>query len=250
MCPWPFGGNRRAQRPDISSPINLSFSSSVPELDRVSVHAFALGDGATGYDLVNAYGLHRGISWPAVTPAQIEAVKRRIQVRKLDHLHFSWDSVLPEISVHGGPRGNALGYGNPYAQHWGEQLVKQGFAGDRSPIFVSTLQYQEAASFFGPMNMTWEESKFYPVVLGLRDYPITGVAGLTQTSSHAIESGHIRTVFAPTSRWAETQTALMRKPHIAVEEWPRALADGVATPGRVNAAMEQAIRDVAEFSLG
>lgn len=216
MFPWSSGG---ARRPVISRPLDLSFRSSKPGLDRVSAHAFDLETGATCFDLVNANGLQRPRGGYAITREQTDAVLRRIEVRNLGHLHFTWDSVLPEIVAFGSPRGHALGNASPYVQHWGEHRLKQGFAADESPILVRAEDYRQAAPFFGPMNKTWETGN-YPVVLGLGDYPVTGVAGLTQVSSHAIDSGHIRVVFAPEPRWTDAQTALMGKPRIAVEAWP------------------------------
>lgn len=233
MFPWSSRGGRRPERPAISRPLDLSFQSSIPEYDRVSVHAFDLkGPGATRFDLVNANGLRRPRGGYPTTPEQIGAVLRRIDARKLDHLHFTWNCVLPEIAGSGSPRGRGLGDGNPYLQHWGEHLVKRGFIADESPIFVSAGRYQEAAAFFGPMNHRWETGD-YPVVLGLGDYPVTGVTGLTQVSSHVIESAHIRVVFAPEARWTDAQAALMAKPHIAVEGWPKGALTGGARVGNV-----------------
>jgi len=231
MCPWPFGGSRRASQPAISQPIPFSFTSSDPELDRVSVHVYGLdGGGATPFDLVNANGLRAPAGGRQVPPGQIEAVLDRTRAYGLEHLHFTWDSVLPEIASYGSPRGYCFKDSNPYIQHWGAEVIKRGFDADASPIFVSTSRYEEAASFFGPMDRTWGVDS-YPVVLGLRDYPITGVTGLTQVSRHAIESSHIQTVFAPVERLGDTRSALFAKPDIAVEAWPKAARGNLARVG-------------------
>lgn len=246
MCPWPFGRSSTPAIPNISGPIPLSFTSSKPELDRVSMHAFGLdGGGATVFDLVNLHSLPAPRGGFRIAEEQVLAVSRRISIRKLDHLHFTWSSVLPEISQYGSPRGYGLP-DNPYRQHFGDDLVRRGFAADESPVFVSTLQYPEAASFFGRMNSAWTTGEF-PVVLGLHDYPVTGVAGLTQVSSHAIESGHIRAVFAPEARWSDAQMALIGKPKIAVESWPRTAGDDLAREGRIRLARRRVVRDGAEL---
>lgn len=234
MFPWPFGKSKTVTRsrraaPEIGAPAFASSSHVVT--DRVTARLQGRTNPVNArFDLVDRFGGLQGDA--GLTGGAVTDLAETFRSAGVSYLHLSSSTVVQEIQKLGVITGGGLD-GNPYAQQASHDHANRLFDADSSPVFISTERLGEAAPWFSSMGATQAGSEF-PIVLGLKDYPVRGQNGLTHASPAAIERSHLGLVCAPEAQAASVREHLANS-GIDVISWPKAAVSGETVRFRAGA---------------